>query len=110
MNFYMGNSINEIDKQDMNVEFSDELIDFIYKLKKQIPLDMSKLYGINPYADVEISISVLPQIIEVCNYILDMSLLHNYEETDEGNQMLRDLLEFAQKALSRELGLVSIGD
>ena len=29
MNFYIGNSIDEIDEQDVNVEFSDELIDFI---------------------------------------------------------------------------------
>ena len=27
MNFYIGNSIDEIDEQDVNIEFSDELID-----------------------------------------------------------------------------------
>ena len=42
MNFYIGNSIDEIDEQDVNVEFSDELIDFIYKLSKQESFDMSK--------------------------------------------------------------------
>lgn len=31
MNFYIGNSIDEIKEQDYNVEFSDELIDFVYK-------------------------------------------------------------------------------
>lgn len=31
MNFYIGNSIDEINEQDVNVEFCDELIDFIYK-------------------------------------------------------------------------------
>ena len=30
MNFYIGNSIDEINEQDVNVEFCDELIDFIY--------------------------------------------------------------------------------
>lgn len=110
MNFYIGNSINEVDEQDVNVEFSDELIDFIYKLRTQVPLDMSKLYGIDPYDDVEISSNDLSQIIEVCNYILDASLLRGYAESDEGNQMLRNLAEIAKKAMSRDLGLISIGD
>lgn len=110
MNFYIGNSINEIDEQDINIEFSDELIDFIYKLSKQEPFDMSKLYEINPYVDVKVSKNDLYQIIEVCNYILDTSLLQTYEEPDEGNQMLKNLVEIAQKAQSRDLGLVSIGD
>ncbi|MDE7333388.1 MAG: hypothetical protein K2O16_14380 [Lachnospiraceae bacterium] len=110
MNFYIGNPINEIDEQDGNVEFSDELIGFIYKLSEQVPLDMSKLYGINPYNDVEVSKYDLSQIIEICKYILDASLLQDYKESDDGNQMLQDLVEIAQKAIARDLGLVSIGD
>ena len=80
MNFYIGNSIDEIDEQDVNVEFSDELIDFIYKMSGRVSFDMSKLYKINPYDDAE------------------------------GRQMLQDLLEIIKKAITRELGLVSIGD
>lgn len=110
MNFYIGNSIDEIDEQDVNVEFSDELLDFIFKISKQEAFDMSKLYGINPYADVEVPKKDLFQIIEACNYILDASLLQTYDETDEGNQMLHDLAEIAKKAQMRDLGLVSIGD
>ena len=110
MNFYIGNSIGKIDKQDVNVEFSDKLIDFIYKLRGQVSFDMSKLYEIDPYDDVEVSENDLSQIIEICNYILDASLLQNYEELEEGNQMLQDLVEIAQKAISRGVGLISIGD
>ncbi len=110
MNFYIGNSIDEIDEQDVNVEFSDELIDFIYKMSGQVSFDMSKLYEINPYDDVEVSKNDLSQIVEICNYILDTSLLQNYEEPDEGNQMLQDLVKITQRAMSRDLGLVSIGD
>lgn len=110
MNFYIGNSIGKIDKQDVNVELSDKLISFIYKLRGQVSFDMSKLYEIDPYDDVEVSENDLSQIIEICNYILDASLLQNYEELEEGNQMLQDLVEIAQKAISRGLGLISIGD
>ncbi len=110
MNFYIGNSIDEIDEQDVNVEFSDELIDFIYKMSGQVSFDMSKLYEINPYDDVEVSKNDLSQIVEICNYILDTSLLQNYEEPDEGNQMLQDLVKIIQRAMSKDSGLVSIGD
>ncbi len=110
MNFYIGDSIDEIAEQDVNVEFSDELIDFIYKMSRQVSLDMSKLYEIDPYDDVEISKNDLFQIIEICNYILDTSLLENYKEPDEGKQMLQDLVEITQKAMTSDLGLVSIGD
>ena len=110
MNFYIGNSINEIDEQDVNIEFSDELLDFVYKLSKQDSFDMSKLYEIDPYADVEISKSDLSEIIEIYNYILHTSLIQNYEEPDEGNQMLKNLVQIAQEAQSRNLGLISIGN
>lgn len=110
MNFYIGNSIDEIDEQDVNVEFSDELTDFIYKMSRQVSFDMSKLYEIDPYDDVEVSKNDLSQIVEICNYILDTSLLQSYEEPDEGRQMVQDLLEIIQKAMTRDMGLVSIGD
>lgn len=110
MNFYIGNSIDEINEQEYNVEFNEELIDFIYKLSVKVSFDMHKLYEINPYDDVKISKDDLWQIIQICKYILDNELLHGYEEPDEGNQMLKDLLELAQKALLKDLGLISIGD
>ena len=110
MNFYIGNSIDEINEQDVNVEFCDELIDFIYKMSGQVSFDMSKLYQINPYEDVKVSKNDLSQIADICKYILETGLLQNYGEPEEGRQMLQDLLEIIQKAMSRDFGLVSIGD
>ena len=110
MNFYIGNSIDEINEQDVNVEFCDELIDFIYKMSGQVSFDMSKLYQIDPYDDVEVSKNDLFQIAEICKYILDTALLQHYDEPDEGRQMVQDLLEIIQKAMTSDLGLVSIGD
>lgn len=110
MNFYIGNSIDEIKEQDYNVEFSDELIDYIYKLNEKVSFDMHQLCEINPYDDVEISKDALMLIIQTCEYLLDNKLLFDYDEPDEGNQMLKDLVELAQKALLNDLGLISIGD
>lgn len=110
MDFYMGNSITEVDEKNSNVEFDDELIAYVYKVDKQVVFDMHRLYEINPYDDVEISIDDLPQIIEICKYILNEELLHGYEESEEGQQMLQGLVEIAQEAIAKNLGLVSIGD
>lgn len=110
MNFYIGNSIDEIKEQDCNVEFSDELIDFIYKLNERVSFDMHQLCLINPYDDVKISKNDLKQIILICKYIIDNKLLYGYVDLDEGNQMLKGLEELAKKALLKDLGLISIGD
>ncbi len=110
MNFYIGSSINEVNVEDTNVEFSDELIEFIYKLSEQNSFSMNKLYEIDPYSDVEVSKYDLPEIIKICNYILGSSLLKNYEKEYEARKMLHNLMELSQSALGKNVGLVSIGD
>lgn len=110
MNFYIGNLINEIDLKSDNAELSDELVDYIYKHDKQNSYDLSKLYEIDPYDDVEIPEKDLPQIINICKYIIDTALLEGYEEQEEGTEMLRNLIEIAQAAIQKNMGLVSIGD
>lgn len=47
MNFYIGNSIKEINIKDENVEFSDELLNYIYKICKKNHVKMNnKLHEI----------------------------------------------------------------
>lgn len=110
MNFYIGNSIKKINKQDVNVDFSDELIDFIYQLSKKSSFDMRRLYEIDPYDDTVIPPNDLPEIIKICQYLLAESLLRGYAEPDEGRKMLQGLAGIAEKAISNNSGLVSVGD
>ncbi|WP_077609163.1 hypothetical protein [Clostridium sp. Marseille-P2415] len=110
MNFYIGDSIDNMELSDSNVEFNDELINFIYKLRDKSSFDMSKLYEIDPYDDIEIPNKDVFEIIKICRYILDLSLLEDYEEYDEGNQMLKELLKLAECAIKKGKGLISIGD
>lgn len=110
MNFYIGNSIEEINTQGINVEFSDELIDFIYQLSKKSSFDMRRLYEIDPYDDTVIPPNDLPEIIKICQYLLAESLLRGYAEPDEGRKMLQGLAGIAEKAISNNSGLVSVGD
>ena len=110
MTFYIGNSMDKLNHQDESVEFSDDLLDFIYKIGQHTTYDMRKLYEIDPYGDVKISKNDLQEIVDICNYVLGASLLRNYEDPTEGTQMLLGLAEIASKAMSLGLGLLSIGD
>lgn len=96
--------------RDENIEFSDELLNYIHKLSKGARLDMSILCKIDPYDDVEISNNDLSHIIEISDYILRKSFLENDEDQDEWKQMLKNLVEFAKKAITENSGLISIGD
>ena len=110
MNFYIGNSIEEVDINDKNVEVSDELLDFIYKVDKRVANGMSILYAIDPYSDEVVYKDDVHKIVQICDYILESSLLREYKEEQEAIEMLEDLLEMAKDALAIESGLVSIGD
>ena len=68
--------------------------------------DLYFTYESDPYDDIEISKKDLLQLVEICKYILDVALFQNYEKPNEGIQMLQDWTEIAQKAMSRDLGLV----
>ena len=98
MTFYIGNFVNEVDNSKRGVEVSDELYNFIWKV-----CSLS-------HKNVEIPQKHLQQLIEICNCIIDSSLLQDYDEPDDGKQSLRDLVDIAQKAISTNTGLVSIGD
>lgn len=95
---------------DTNVELNDELIDFIYKMRDKASFDMSKLYEIDPYDDIEIPNKDVFEIIKICKYILDFLLLEDYEEYDEGNQMLKELNEIAGSTMKNDTELILIGD
>ena len=97
MNFYIGNSINSLDVTQDNVEFSDELLDFICKKGKQLSYDMGKMYEIDPYDDLEISSTDLPLLIESCSRFLHNSILQDYSDPDEGIQTMEEFIQIAQQ-------------
>lgn len=110
MNFYIGSSKSNLDISGDNIEFSDELLNFIYQKRKELSCNTDKLCRINPYADTEIPFDDLPQIIEICSCFLNQDFLHKDRCMGEWEQMLTGLIEIAQEAVFRGLGLISIGD
>ena len=110
MNFYIGNSVKDINLNNKNIEFSDELIEYIYNSRDKVLFDMSKLYDIDPYDDVVISRDEIQLIISACNSILTSTILEGTRELEVWTAMLNNLINMAQQALSMETGIVSIGD
>lgn len=93
-----------------NIEFSDELIGYIYSSRDEVLFDMSKLYDIDLYDDVVISRDDIQLIISACNSILTSTILEGTRELEVWTAMLNNLINMAQQALSMETGRVSIGD
>ena len=110
MNFYIGNSVKDINLNNKNIEFSDELIGYIYSSRDEVLFDMSKLYDIDPYDDVVILADDIQLIINTCKSILVSTILKDVRESEIWTIMLNELINMAQQALSMETGIVSIGD
>ena len=110
MNFYIGNSVKDVNLNNENIEFSDELIGYIYSSRDEVLFDMSKLYDIDPYDDVVILADDIQLIINTCKSILVSTILKDVRESEIWTIMLNELINMAQQALSMETGIVSIGD
>ena len=79
-----------------NIEFSDELIGYIYSSRDEVLFDMSKLYDIDPYDDVVISRDDIQLIISACNSILTSTILEGTRELEVWTAMLNNLINMAQ--------------
>ena len=110
MTFYIAESIDEISPQDYGTEISDELFEFICRQQRKAEFDMSNLTALDPYGDTEVPLLDLDEIIETCRCILEQDLLQSYDDPDEGEQMLQDLISIAQTAKAQNSGLFSMGD
>lgn len=110
MNFYIGVLISDLDVRDNNVEFNDELLDFICKKSKELSFRADEICGLNPYADTEIPRTDLPQIVNTCHYLLNSAIFENHPNSEEWSGMVCDLIEIAKKAMIEGSGLICIGD
>lgn len=105
MNFYIGNSVNEININDYNVELDDDLMSIINDLTKKINIDFSVLYDIDPYDDVVISNDHLTKLLDVIKNILSSN-----SDYDTLKNTLTDLIKLINKAIFLRTNLISIGD
>lgn len=110
MNFYIGNSIGEIKFDNYNIEFSDDLLQYIYNRRKQITVDLNVLFEIDPYSDTFLEYENVKVINNICSVIIETDIIKGYDDYDEGIEMINDLLQITNLALLNKKGLVIIGD
>ena len=110
MNFYVGNSLDEIKRNDYNIEFSDDLLQYIYNHREQISADSNVLFEVNPYSDTFLEYENVKALSEICSLIIEADIIKGYDDYDEGVEMLEDLLQIADLAVLNKNGLVIIGD
>lgn len=110
MNFYIGNCTSEIQVQDTNVLFSAEFGEFLYENKNSIPADLSWLFAIDPYDDVQIKSEDVPAINASCSMLQKMRVWEQYEFPDEGKLAINGLKDLTDKAIFLNKGLISVGD
>ena len=111
MNFYISDSLENLDFNSNNIEVSDELSRYLYNysLRNNIN-DFEILYKIDPYSDVDIYEKDVKKIYEACTYILETSILSGYADYTEGIESIKLLKDMSKEALNRKKILISIGD
>ena len=109
MNFYIGNNISDIKVEERNAIFSDDLSNYIYKIRNNVDIDMSVLYSIDPYSDVELSLDKVKEIVKICKYLLDNDLISGFDD-EYAIEDLENVISIGEEAIRENKGLVSIGD
>lgn len=109
MNFYIGNTIEDLKINDRNVEFSDDLLEYLNKNKRILGLEEFVLQEIDPYDDTVIENSQLQQWLSMCDSIVSSNILEQYEDLDE-TRSVEELIVLINEALNNNLNLIVIGD
>ncbi|MCR4782057.1 MAG: hypothetical protein K5851_04865 [Lachnospiraceae bacterium] len=109
MNFYIGNTIEDLKINDRNVEFSDDLLEYLNKNKRIFGLEEFVLQEIDPYDDTVIDNSELQQWLSMCDSIVSSNILEQYEDLDE-TRSVEELIVLINEALNNNLNLIVIGD
>lgn len=109
MNFYIGNSFEDLKITDRNIEICDDLLEFLYKNNYIVDSKKFVLNEIDPYDDTVIDNSKLQQWLAMCNSIVSSKILEQYEDLDEAGN-IEELIILIKEALKNDLNLIIIGD
>lgn len=110
MNFYIGDSMKELDINDRNIEINDDLYQFIYDSRNQLERKIQVLLEIDQFSDVLIPLKKVKELETACQSILNSNILANYDDHDEAKAIIQELINLCKDACNLNLGLISIGD
>lgn len=108
MNFYVGNSIEQLNVKEINVELDDEMVEYLYSIKEIIPY--TAFFSLDPYSDTVIEKEDISDIILMCEYVLKEQVLNEYNESDELIFTIKELNDLCCKAINQCEKITVIGD
>ncbi|NLP14934.1 MAG: hypothetical protein GX383_10790 [Clostridium sp.] len=108
MNFYIGNSIETLNKNDKNVELDDEMVEYLYSIKELIPY--VAFFTIDPYSDLVVEEEDISDIIMMCKYVIKEQILNAYDESEELILVINELNDLCHNALKKGEKIIVIGD
>jgi hypothetical protein len=108
MNFYIGNSIEQINVNDKNVELNDEMVEYLYSLKKMIPYE--SFFALDLYSDTVVKEKELMDIINMCAFLIDEHILNDYYEREDIISAIGDLNDLCCNAIKQREKVIAIGD
>lgn len=110
MNIYVGNNFTEIKINDYNVEFSDELLQYLYNNRNKIKIDLDILFKIDPYSDTILEYKNVEKIYNICVLLIKSDVLREFYDYSEAIDTLNNFEYISKLALLNKKGLVFIGD
>lgn len=110
MNFYIGNTLKDVNSNSKDAYFTAEFGEFLYQNRKHIKIDLEWLFEINPYDTVFIDSAKIPTIILACKEMIELEVWKDYEYPEDGENAVKDLLTIASEAMNKGKGLISEGD
>lgn len=108
MNFYIGNSIEQLNVNEKNVELDDEMMEYLYSIKEIIPF--VAFFTIDPYSDTVVEKEDISDIISMCEYVLKEQVLNDYDESEEMILTISELNDLCHNALKQSEKIIIIGD
>lgn len=108
MNFYISNSIEQLDINEKNVELNDDMVEYLYSIKMIIPF--TAFFKLDPYSDTIIEKEDIKDIILMCEYVINEQILNDYVGSKELIVVIREFNDLCCNAIKQCKKIVVIGD
>ncbi|RDU22593.1 hypothetical protein [Anaerosacchariphilus polymeriproducens] len=110
LDFYIANSIDDINQNMTSVELSEEVQEYIYKNTKYINIDLKCINELDPYGDTIIEHDKIEQLLFVFKTLVDNSFFKHCENNNEVEESIENLISLLNESLIRKEKVIAIGD
>lgn len=105
MDFYLGKNIQELNVNDNCVSLSDELLEYLSANIRNIPLDLTVLFSIDPYHDEVVYTNEIYKLFYLCEGLEELNLPNS-----EFKKSIVALKKMTEIAIKTNCNIISLGD